>query len=224
MTRRDLACSIATAVVALTVCAGAQAQPSDRQTFLTFSGPVEVPGRVLPAGKYEFRLVDDESSRDIVQIRSGNRVIGTYLTVPTDTLKTPDKSFVTFEKPVAGSPLAIRAWFYPGDTVGQEFVYPKRHAVAIAKAAQQPVKVTTDAMAPHMSAEEPAAQQQAVAALKAAPIQVARPQGDDVEIVEMALVELPRTASTLPLRLLVGIALMGLGFVVVGQRRVTIGA
>jgi hypothetical protein len=40
----------------------------NQATKLTFSGPVEVPGRVLPAGTYWFSLMNDDSDRNIVQI------------------------------------------------------------------------------------------------------------------------------------------------------------
>src|SRR5713226_2732059 len=42
----------------------------NKETELEFSAPVEVPGKVLPAGKYVFKLADSESDRNIVQIFS----------------------------------------------------------------------------------------------------------------------------------------------------------
>jgi hypothetical protein len=188
----------------------AQAQPSDRVTFLTFSAPVEIPGRVLPAGRYEIRLADDGETMDVVQVLQDNKVIGTYITTPTDSLTVPRTSYVTFEQRAPNAPPAIRAWFYPGDSIGQEFVYPKTRAVTLARASQQPVKTTADDMAPHMNAEAPAAQQQAVVALQRAPVQVAQPAGDRVEIVETTVIEMPKTAGMLPSQLLGGVALLSL--------------
>ena len=43
------------------------AQPADKRTFFTFSGPVEVPGVALPPGKYIFRIVDPDSGGKVVQ-------------------------------------------------------------------------------------------------------------------------------------------------------------
>src|SRR3954470_1612004 len=40
----------------------------DKTTKVTFSEPVQVPGKVLPAGTYVFRLHDSTSNRHIVQI------------------------------------------------------------------------------------------------------------------------------------------------------------
>ena len=62
--------SIAAAVLTaafLTVATNASAQDSNinQRTFLTFSGPVQMPGVTLPAGKYVFRLADTSSGSSI---------------------------------------------------------------------------------------------------------------------------------------------------------------
>jgi len=58
---------------------------------------------------------------------------------------------VLFAERPAGTPQAIRAWFYPGETIGNEFVYPRSQAMRIAKETHQSVlamdedtKSTTD--------------------------------------------------------------------------------
>jgi len=48
----------------------AQAQPSDKRTYFTFSGPVALPGVTLPAGRYVFRIVDDTTTRKVIQVLS----------------------------------------------------------------------------------------------------------------------------------------------------------
>ncbi len=48
-------------VAAVLVAAVAHAQPSDKRTFFTFSRPITLPGVTLPAGKYIFRLTDDQT-------------------------------------------------------------------------------------------------------------------------------------------------------------------
>ena len=50
--------------------APAVADEWNKETKLEFSAPVEVPGKVLAAGKYVFRLLDSESDRNIVEIFS----------------------------------------------------------------------------------------------------------------------------------------------------------
>lgn len=45
-----------------------RADESDKKTVMTFSEPVQVPGVVLPAGTYVFKLADTQGDRNIVQI------------------------------------------------------------------------------------------------------------------------------------------------------------
>jgi len=45
----------------------------DRLTKVTFSGPVEIPGQVLPAGTYWLKLLDSPSNRNIAQISNEDR-------------------------------------------------------------------------------------------------------------------------------------------------------
>jgi hypothetical protein len=54
------ACSVA--VFVCLMAAPAFAQPSDKRTLFTFSGPVAMPGITLPAGQSLFRLADPITS------------------------------------------------------------------------------------------------------------------------------------------------------------------
>lgn len=51
----------------------ARADEWDKLTVLTFNEPVEVPGKILPAGTYVFKLADSESDRNIVQVFTGDQ-------------------------------------------------------------------------------------------------------------------------------------------------------
>jgi 1-acyl-sn-glycerol-3-phosphate acyltransferase len=42
------------------------------------------------------------------------------------------KTVLTFYEGTQGRPQALRRWFWPGDTDGQEFLYPKKQAAEIA--------------------------------------------------------------------------------------------
>src|SRR6266576_7328673 len=102
----------------------------NKETDLEFSGPVEVPGKVLPAGKYIFKLADSQSDRNIVLIYSEDengiqKLVTTIQAIPDYRTETPDKPIVQFEERPAGSPEAVHAWFYPGENTGWEFIYPK---------------------------------------------------------------------------------------------------
>src|SRR5204862_769013 len=113
----------------------------DKKTIVTFNAPVEVPGKVLPAGTYVFKLLDSASNRNIVQIydKDEKQLLATILALPDYRLKPSDKPVITFEERPSGSPEAIKAWFYPGELYGQQFVYPHDRAVALAKRSNQPV-------------------------------------------------------------------------------------
>src|ERR1700744_2982485 len=60
------------ALGALALAPGAFADGWNQKTVMTFSGPVEVPGQVLPAGTYVFKVADSPSARHIIQIFTKN--------------------------------------------------------------------------------------------------------------------------------------------------------
>src|SRR2546421_1572301 len=108
---------------------GARADQWDKKTIVTFSDAVEVPGQVLPAGTYIFRLTDSPTDRHIVQIWNADetQILATTITIPNTRFEPPDKSIFEFEERAGDSPMALKVWFYPGDSTGQEFVY-SRHS------------------------------------------------------------------------------------------------
>jgi hypothetical protein len=122
----------------------ASAQPMDERVFFTFSAPVELPGVVLPGGKYIFRLADPTSSHDVVQVLSGDgmKSQGIFFTVPAVRLEPAPKPEVRFIETAAGTPPAIRAYWNLADTIGHEFIYPKEQARRLAKASKEPVLTT----------------------------------------------------------------------------------
>jgi hypothetical protein len=132
---------------------GVRADEYTKQAFLTFSGPVQLPGITLPAGTYQIKLADPESGRRALQVwdKDGNKLFITLLTVPDERMKPSDEPVVVFGERAAGQAQPIRAWFYPNETYGQEFVYPKDQAMKIARATHSSVLAfegdTTDAAA-----------------------------------------------------------------------------
>jgi len=116
----------------------------NKKTIMTINESIQVPGKVLPPGKYVMRLLDSPSNRHIVQIYDGTEqhLQTTVLAIPNYRLQpTGDTRFTFWETP-AGQPKALRSWFYPGDNFGQEFAYPKEAAVAIAQTNNQAVVTT----------------------------------------------------------------------------------
>src|SRR5262250_1680152 len=138
-------------LAALAFSASVKADAWNKKTFVTFSQPVEVPGGViLPAGTYVFKLMDSASNRHIVQIfnEDQNHIYATVLAIPNYRLQVTGKSVMTFGERAAGEPQAIRAWFYPGDNFGQEFVYPKSRAFELAKLTNSPKQSQSTAVNP----------------------------------------------------------------------------
>jgi len=118
-----------------------------RKTHVTFSGPVEIPGKVLPAGEYVFQLdVLPSNETSIVKIRDkdGVKTLATMLTIPDYRLTPTGKTVILFRERAGNSPAALRAWFYPGENYGHEFAYPMREATQIANANHMNVPAIAD--------------------------------------------------------------------------------
>jgi hypothetical protein len=124
------------AILAACLAPAAHADEWTKLTYFTFSAPVEMPGMVLPAGSYKFELADPDATRRVVRIseKEGGKIQGIFLSIPDRKLEPSDKPIVMFRETPAGAPEAVKAWFYPGETTGYEFVYPHDQALKIAKA------------------------------------------------------------------------------------------
>jgi hypothetical protein len=123
---------------------GAHADEWNKRTYLTFSGPVQIPGATLPAGTYTFELANPDTTRHVIRVseKDSGKPIGLFMTIPNDRLDAPSENLVMFSERAAGAPQAIQVWFYPGNRIGEEFVYPKNQAIAIAKANHKAVLAT----------------------------------------------------------------------------------
>jgi hypothetical protein len=111
----------------------ANADEWNKKTYITISQSIEVPGAILPPGRYVFKLLDSQSNRHIVQVLNDreNHVYCTNLAIPKERMEPADKTILTFYEMPGGGPEPVRAWFYPGDLIGQEFVYPKHRMTEI---------------------------------------------------------------------------------------------
>ena len=134
------------AILAVGLAPAAHADEWNKLTYFTFSGPVNMPGITLPAGTYRFELADPDSSRRVVRVsdKDGSKSYGIFLSISDQKLEPSDKPLVMFTEMPAGAPQAVRAWFYPGETTGYEFVYPHDQALKIAKATHEPVLTMKD--------------------------------------------------------------------------------
>jgi len=220
-----LALSLVSAMSPSTV----RADEYNKKTVLTFSQPVEIPGQVLPAGTYTFRLADSLSDRIVVQIfnADGSRIIATVLAISNYRLQSTDKTVVTFQERSGDNPDAIKAWFYPGDTFGVEFVYPKQRAAQLALAANEPVPALADETADIKTAPIVAVTPEQKEVPVAEAIETAPPAAQTVDAAPVAdnttpaaaPAALPKTASAVPLIALLGLASLGVAFTL--KRRVS---
>ena len=201
----------------------------DQKTTLTFDKPVEVPGKVLPAGTYVFKLADSQSNRRVVQVFSADEkhLYATILGIAKDRSEPTDKTIITFEETSTGGPEAVKAWFYPGEISGIQFVYHKQRAIQLASNTNESVPaMTSETMASQPAQPVPAAPEPAtpentssqVAALKEEPVETVVPpqaetqtQAPTDQVATAQAVELPKTASELPLLVLLsGASLFGI--------------
>jgi hypothetical protein len=171
----------------LTLPSRLKADDWDKLTTLTFSAPVEIPGQVLPAGTYVFKLLDSQSNRNIVQIFDAKqtKLYASILAIPDYRLKPTGKTVITFEERAANSPEAIQAWFYPGDNYGQQFVYPKERAVQLAQTNNRPVPSMPSTLVANTQKPTKAPTEPHIVALKQAPVKAQRPTGEEVEITQV---------------------------------------
>jgi hypothetical protein len=210
---------LALTLLGATLAPGAHADEWNKKTVMTFSQPIEIPGQILPAGTYTFVLADSPADRHIVEIfnANGSQIIATVLAINNYRLKPTGDTVVKFAERSGDNPEALKAWFYPGDNFGQEFVYPKKRAIELAVIVKEPI--------PALAAD---------ADLKVVPIVAETPEQKEVPITEVIMVtpapaptvtaapvvetapapaveskQLPQTASHLPLIVLLGLASLG---------------
>ena len=224
-----LFCSLA--LVAMVFAANVRADTFDKKTVITFSAPFEVPGvdaQILPAGTYVFKVFESFGDRNIVQIFNADEthLFTTVLAINNFRLKPSEKTVMTFKERGEGQPEAIKAWFYPDNAFGQEFVYSKKRALELAKIVNEPVlamPIETNTVPPaevlknvQLEAIQPTGEEVPVTAVVEAPPQqatVAAPvtAPEKTEVAQA----LPQTASSLPLAGLIGLLSLIAGFALV---------
>jgi len=202
------------ALLGATLAFGARADTWNKKTVVTFSQAVEVPGKVLPAGTYTFRLLDSSSDRHIVQIfnADGTQLITTILAINDYRLQPTGDTVMKFSERPADSPEALRAWFYPGDNFGQEFVYPKVRAIQLAQSEKIAVPAVTvetlddDTMktAPIVAITPEQKEVEVVTVIQTTPPVAAVVTPAPAEVAPAEAKELPQTASSMPLIALLG--------------------
>lgn len=102
-----------------------RADMSDKKTIVTVNQSIQVPGKVLPAGTYVFKLLNSNNTT-LVSIFNADEthLIATIQGISDSRIQISDKTALQFEERASGQPEALKAWFYPGEDSGVEFVYP----------------------------------------------------------------------------------------------------
>lgn len=126
-TVRGVVFALCTALLCAVAIPGARADQCGKKAIVTFSMAVAVPGHVLPAGTYVFKLVTGIAVKHVVQIwnEDETELLATTPTIPITRTYAPARSTFEFEDRVGKSPVAIKAWFYSADNTGEEFIYPR---------------------------------------------------------------------------------------------------
>jgi hypothetical protein len=182
---------IVTAMVlaVLAVLAGrvtAQQINTNDKTFMTFTAAVEMPGVTLQPGTYVFRLADSPT-RNVVQVldEGEKNILGQWTFVQADRPRVTEETVVMFRETREGATPAVQFWYFPGEKIGKEFIYPKDQAERIA--ARTGAQVRSDGVIEGSIADvkvaeaspapaEPAAEPVAVAEPAPAPAVVAEVQ------------------------------------------------
>jgi hypothetical protein len=236
MLRNAFRLACAAGLFAALLVSTAAAQPMDKRTFFTFSGPVAMPGITLPGGEYIFRLADPDMSSSVVEVlgAKNHTPYGLFFTIPAERLHASVKPEVRFMETAKGMPQAIQTWWYPDETNGYEFIYPKKQARLLAEGTGNHVLTTAaettktpetntsalarvssaghetkvEASAKPMAAEPTGPKQEGTIA--SADIAIAKPVIPAASGTMAKRTMLPETASSLPEIALVGmIALLG---------------
>lgn len=102
-----------------------RADIADKKTIVTVNQSIQVPGKVLPAGTYVLRLLNPDDTT-LVSIFNADEthLIATIRGISDSRMQVSDKTVFQFEERSSGQPEALKAWFYPGEDSGVEFVYP----------------------------------------------------------------------------------------------------
>ncbi|MBV8526621.1 MAG: hypothetical protein JOY71_31665 [Acetobacteraceae bacterium] len=200
--KKIISSSIAVALLLLAtlLAASIRADEWNKKTTVTFSEPVQIPGAVLPAGTYVFKLMDSQSDRNIVQIFNTDEthLFATILAIPDYRSNPSDKTILSFDERPVGQPEALESWFYPGDNYGQEFVYPKQKATELAHVNKRPVPSIPDEVKEAAALKTATVTRVAATPTASNSAAPAAPATETSTVTAAAIEKLPQTASSLP--------------------------
>src|SRR5262245_6694976 len=119
--RRSLVGACGAAGLGLLMATWGYAASSSRTMYLSFNGPIALPGVTLAAGTYTFERALPGENVSVVRISSRDRK-KVYLTTFTQLVRRPDglpaDRYVVLGEPTRGVPPPIKAWFPAGEPQG----------------------------------------------------------------------------------------------------------
>jgi len=182
---------VSTCAAAMIAClnvvpATAQSMVADSRTEFTFKAPVELPGVTLPPGTYVFRFADPNTSRQVMQVLAkdgSNKTFGLFLTIQAHRPQASNDAELRFLETPAGQPAAVKTWWYPGNSTGREFIYPKSQARRLAMATNTTVLTTK---------EENVSNEQ----MKTADLAYVSPTGQETAAIDQTVSEVAKAAPT----------------------------
>jgi LPXTG-motif cell wall-anchored protein len=162
------------AVVSMAGMGIAAADQWDKKTIITTDEVMQLPNMMLQPGTYVIKLAESSSNRHIVQFfdKDEKHLVTTVLAIPNQRLRLTGKSVFAFWEVPAGQPKALRAWFYPGDSFGQEFAYRRQEATTITatnSGAEVPIDDQPAAATATAATEPPPAPAEPIAVAEPAP-------------------------------------------------------
>src|ERR1700730_7537866 len=120
----------------------AHADEADQAIKLTFSQAIEIPGQILPAGTYLFKLADPNDLKVVRIFNSeGTRLYATLQTITAERSEPAGDTVVVLAEQPDGRHETLMKWFYPGDPSGHELVYSKKEEQQLAQDRQQTIVV-----------------------------------------------------------------------------------
>jgi len=224
--RTALAVACGVVLVGAIATEPARADEWNKRTVLTVNEPIQIRDTYLQPGQYVLKLYNSPAERHVVQIFNSDesRIINTVFAVPKQRYEVSGHSEFTFWETPAGKVRALRAWFYPGDQIGQEFPYPKHLRDAMTETSRTTQATSTEQAAapPQPMTTEETTTQSVQTAENTPPPPVEQPPAPPAETPAAAppsapyqgeanrAAELPKTASPYPLIGFAGLLLIGL--------------
>jgi len=112
-------------LASLSTALHAGSSPVEKTMYLTFSGPIRLPGVTLGAGTYVFEIANPMTGGDIVRVasRSGHPYFQGFTTPVSKPPKRRADASVSLGESSKDRPAPILTWWPSGESTGRQFKY-----------------------------------------------------------------------------------------------------